>query len=155
MRAVLQRVRRAAVSVDGHIVGAVDAGLLVLLAVGRGDAVRDAGWVADKVAGMRIFPDGSAAMTLDVREVGGQVLSVSQFTLYADVRRGRRPSFSDAAPAESARLLWEHFNGCLRAAGVPVATGQFQADMDVELVNWGPVTVLLESPRRPERAGID
>jgi len=146
MRAVVQRVTQARVEVDGAEVSAIGAGLLVLLGVGRDDAEADADYLAEKVAGLRIFPDQEQRMNRSVKEVDGEVLVISQFTPYGDVRRGRRPSFVEAAPPERARDLYGRFVEALRARGVRnVATGEFQAMMDVSLVNAGPVTILLDS----------
>lgn len=145
VRAVVQRVSRASVSVDGNLVGSIGPGLLVLAGVAPGDTAADAAAVAGKVAGLRVFPDGTGAMNLDVTEVGGAVLVVSQFTLLADVRRGRRPSFSGAAPPDHAEPLVDRFVTDLRAAGLDVETGVFGASMQVELVNDGPVTLVVET----------
>jgi len=147
MRAVVQRVRRAAVTVDGQVVGAIGPGLLVLLGVGRDDAEGDAAYVAGKIHDLRLFADAEGRMNRSVAEVGGAVLVVSQFTLLGDCRRGRRPSYGAAAPPDRARALYEALVARLRSAGLPVRTGEFQALMDVELVNDGPVTVLLDSGR--------
>ena len=147
MRAVVQRVRRAAVTVDGQVVGAIGSGLLVLLGVGRDDAEGDAAYVAGKIHDLRLFADAEGRMNRSVAEVGGAVLVVSQFTLLGDCRRGRRPSYGAAAPPDRARALYEALVARLRSAGLPVRTGEFQALMDVELVNDGPVTVLLDSGR--------
>ncbi|RME34671.1 MAG: D-tyrosyl-tRNA(Tyr) deacylase [Deltaproteobacteria bacterium] len=133
--------------VDGQVVGEIEAGLLVLLGVGRGDTERDVAYLADKIAGLRIFEDEAGKMNLSVRDVGGAVLAVSQFTLYGDCRKGRRPGFSDAAPPEEADRLYRRFVEALQARGLPVATGVFQAHMEVELINDGPVTMLLSSTR--------
>lgn len=146
MRAVLQRVARAQVSVDGEVVGKIGTGWLVLLGIGVGDTVADAQWLAEKVAQLRAFPDEQGKMNRSVQDVGGSILVVSQFTLYGDCRKGRRPSFSAAAAPEVARPLYEAFVEAVQAQGIPVATGQFAATMDVELVNSGPVTFILESP---------
>ena len=146
MRAVVQRVARAEVRVDGAVVGAVGQGLLVLLGVGPGDTPATAAWMADRLAGLRIFADADGRMNLSVRDAGGGALVVSQFTLYGDATRGRRPSFVGAAPPELARPLYEAVADALAAAGVPTARGIFGAHMDVELVNDGPVTLLLERP---------
>jgi D-tyrosyl-tRNA(Tyr) deacylase len=145
MRAVVQRVREASVTVDGRRVGGIGPGLLVLLGVGRGDEERDAADLADKVANLRIFPDAEGKMNRSLLDTAGAALVVSQFTLYGDCRRGRRPGYSDAAPPEEANRLYEHFCARLRATGTAVATGVFRADMDVQLVNQGPVTLLLDS----------
>ncbi|HEY7309689.1 MAG TPA: D-aminoacyl-tRNA deacylase [Gemmataceae bacterium] len=145
MRAVLQRVSRAAVVIDGETVGAIQRGLLVLLGVAPADTKKEARWLAEKVAGLRVFNDEAGKMNLDVAEVGGGVLVVSQFTLYGDCRKGRRPSFIAAAPPEIAVPLYEAFVNALRALGLPVATGRFGAMMQVELVNDGPVTLILDT----------
>jgi D-tyrosyl-tRNA(Tyr) deacylase len=145
MRAVVQRVTRAQVTVDGAIAGRIDRGLLVLLGVGQEDSESDADYLGEKIAGLRIFEDAAGKMNLDTAAVGGGVLVVSQFTLYGDARRGKRPSFDDAASPEIARRLYEYFVERIRAAKLPCETGLFQAAMQVELVNDGPVTILLES----------
>jgi D-tyrosyl-tRNA(Tyr) deacylase len=145
MRAVLQRVSEARVRVNGEIVGEIGRGLLVLLGVGQGDSVADARFLAEKTAGLRIFEDAQGKMNLSVEETGGAMLVVSQFTLYGDCRQGRRPGFSAAAPPEMADALYRQFVDGLQKRGLPVATGIFQAEMAVELVNDGPVTLLLDS----------
>jgi D-tyrosyl-tRNA(Tyr) deacylase len=145
MRAIVQRVSRAQVAVDGEIVGEVGCGLLVFLGVTHADAEEDADYLADKIAGLRVFEDEDGKMNLDVAAVSGGILVVSQFTLYGDVRRGKRPSFDAAAPPEPARRLYEYFVACIRAAGLPCETGRFQEMMEVELVNDGPVTIRLDS----------
>jgi D-aminoacyl-tRNA deacylase len=145
MRAVVQRVKQASVTVEGRVVGAIDAGLVVLVGVAGGDTEADADYLAEKVAHLRVFADDAGQMNLSVKDVGGGVLVVSQFTLLGDCRRGRRPGYSDAAPPEPANRLYEHFAARVRAAGLTVATGVFRADMDVSLVNHGPVTLLLDS----------
>ena len=145
MRAVLQRVRRARVVVGDEVVGAIERGLLVLLGVAPDDTADGARWLADKIVGLRIFADAEDKMNLAVQDVGGSVLVVSQFTLYGDCRKGRRPSFVAAAPPEIAVPLYEGFVNALRALGVPVQTGRFGAMMQVELVNDGPVTLILDS----------
>jgi D-tyrosyl-tRNA(Tyr) deacylase len=145
MRAVIQRVKRAKVTVNGEITGEIGTGLLVLLGVGRGDDEAAADYLAAKIAGLRVFEDGEGKMNLAVTEVGGAVLAVSQFTLYGDVRKGKRPSFDEAARPETARALYEYFVGRIRATGVRCETGRFQEMMDVELVNDGPVTILMDS----------
>jgi D-tyrosyl-tRNA(Tyr) deacylase len=147
MRAVVQRVSRAQVAVNGEITGQIGLGLLVLLGVGRDDANADATYLVEKIAGLRVFEDAQGKMNLSVQEVGGSVLAVSQFTLYGDVRRGKRPSFDAAAPPEKARQLYEFFVDQIRAAGLPCETGRFQEMMNVELVNEGPVTILLDSDK--------
>ncbi len=141
----MQRVSRASVSVEGRVVGAIAAGLTVLLGVGQGDADLDADTLADRVANLRVFPDEQGVMNRSLLESGGSALVVSQFTLYGDCRRGRRPSYLEAAPPEQANRLYERFCARLRATGVTVAQGVFRATMDVELVNQGPVTLLLDS----------
>lgn len=145
MRAVVQRVSRAQVTVNGEIAGKIGLGLLVLLGVGRDDGEADATYLAEKIAGLRVFEDAEGKMNRSVQDVGGSVLAVSQFTLYGDVRRGKRPSFDAAAPPEKARQLYEFFVEQIRAAGLPCETGRFQEMMKVELVNEGPVTILLDS----------
>ncbi len=145
MRAVVQRVTRASVKVDGEVVGQIDRGLLVLLAVGQDDSESDADYLADKIAGLRIFEDDAGKMNLAAAEVSGAVLAVSQFTLFGDVRRGKRPSFDAAARPEQANRLYEYFVSKIRAAGLRCETGRFQQMMQVESVNDGPVTILLDS----------
>jgi D-tyrosyl-tRNA(Tyr) deacylase len=147
MRAVVQRVSRAKVTVAGEVTGAIGAGLLVLLGVGQDDAESDADYLAEKIAGLRIFEDADGKMNRAVGESGGAVLAISQFTLYGDVRRGKRPSFDAAARPEHARPLYEYFVARIRAAGLPCQTGRFQEMMQVELVNDGPVTILLDSKK--------
>ena len=147
MRAVVQRVAEAAVSVGGERVAAIGPGLLVLLGVGREDREADADYLADKVVNLRIFEDEAGHMNRSVLETHGAVLVVSQFTLYGDTRRGRRPGFSAAAPPEDANRLYRHFVGRVAAAGLEVREGVFRAMMDVSLVNRGPVTLLLDSTR--------
>jgi D-tyrosyl-tRNA(Tyr) deacylase len=145
MRAVLQRVSRASIEVDGAIVGRVGLGWLVLVGVAKGDGDDDAVRLADKVAALRAFPDEAGKMNRSVSEAGGSVLVVSQFTLLADCRAGRRPSFTDAAEPAEAERLYLRFAARLRASGLAVETGVFRADMKVKLVNDGPVTFLLDS----------
>lgn len=145
MRAVVQRVSRAKVTVNDWTSGEIGLGLLVLLAVGHEDTDSDVIYIADKIAGLRIFQDNDGKMNLSVQDVGGSILAVSQFTLYGDVRRGKRPSFDDAAPPELARRLYELFVQKIQAAGLRCETGRFQEMMQVELVNEGPVTILLDS----------
>jgi D-tyrosyl-tRNA(Tyr) deacylase len=147
MRAVVQRVSRAQVTVKGEITGKIERGLLVLLGVAHADAKADADYLAEKIAGLRVFEDANGKMNLDTAAVGGGILVVSQFTLYGDVRRGKRPSFDAAAEPERARRLYEYFVARIRAAGVPCETGRFQEMMQVELVNDGPVTILLDSEK--------
>jgi D-tyrosyl-tRNA(Tyr) deacylase len=145
MRAVLQRVTRASVAVDGQTVGRIDVGWLVLLGVARGDTDADADWLAEKVVNLRGFEDDQGKMNRSAAEAGGGVLVVSQFTLLADCRAGRRPSFTDAADPADAERLYRRFADRVRSAGLAVATGTFRAMMQVELVNDGPVTFLLDS----------
>jgi D-tyrosyl-tRNA(Tyr) deacylase len=144
MRVVLQRVSRASVSVAGQITGAIGRGYLLLVGFTAGDTADGVTWMADKVAGLRLFSDAEGRMNLPLEDVGGAVLVVSQFTLYGDARKGRRPSFVDAAPPDVAVPLYEAFLAALRATGLRVEAGVFGARMDVELVNEGPVTLLLE-----------
>ena len=145
MRAVVQRVSRAKVTVNGEITGEIGPGLLILLGVGRDDLEADAVYLAEKIAGLRVFEDERGKMKRSVQDIGGNALAVSQFTLYGDVRRGRRPSFDAAAPPEKARELYELFVKQLQAMGLRCETGRFQEMMKVELVNDGPVTILLDS----------
>ena len=145
MKAVIQRVTRASVEVDGEIVGAIGRGLLVLLGVAHGDGIDDARRLARKTAEMRIFEDADGRFNLSLLDVAGEALVVSQFTLLADTRRGRRPSFTDAAPPAEAEALVLEFEATLRALGVPVAGGRFGAHMHVDLVNDGPVTIILDT----------
>ena len=147
MRAVLQRVSRAKVTVAGEVVGEISRGLVVLLGVEQGDTEADAQQLADKTIQLRIFDDAAGKMNLAVTDVGGGVLVVSQFTLLGDCRKGRRPSFIAAAPPEIAERLYETFVAAIGVQGVPVATGRFRAMMDVELVNDGPVTLIIDSKR--------
>ena len=147
MRAVIQRVSRAQVSVGEEIVGRIGPGLLVLLGVGKGDTQADADYLANKIIGLRIFEDQDGKMNLSLAETHGSVLAVSQFTLYGDVRKGRRPSFDEAAPPQLARELYDYFVAKIREGGITCETGWFQATMQVELVNDGPVTILLDSSR--------
>ena len=144
MKVVLQRVSRASVSVDGAIVGSIGVGYAVLVGFTHGDGVAQVQWMADKVVGLRLFQDDEGKMNLDLAEVGGSLLVVSQFTLYGNARKGRRPSFIDASAPDEATALYEQFVDALRASGVHVETGSFGAMMDVELVNDGPVTLILD-----------
>jgi D-aminoacyl-tRNA deacylase len=144
MRVVLQRVSRASVSIDGRITGAIGRGFCLLVGLTHGDTDVTVDWMAEKVAGLRLFPDAEGKMNLGLDEVGGGVLVISQFTLYGDSAKGRRPSFIDAARPETAIPLYERFVGALRARGLEVATGEFGADMQVEIHNDGPVTLILE-----------
>jgi D-tyrosyl-tRNA(Tyr) deacylase len=146
MRVVAQRVSTARVRVGGKIIGAVDSGLLLLVGAGVGDSAATAQWLADKCAHLRIFEDEEGRMNRSLLDIQGEALVVSQFTLYGDCRKGRRPSFTGALEPEAARILVERFADALRHAGVRVATGEFGAKMEVDLVNTGPVTMLLEYP---------
>ena len=147
MRAVIQRVSRAQVSVSQEVVGKIGPGLLVSLGIAKTDTKADADYMAAKITGLRIFEDETGKMNLSLAETHGAVLAVSQFTLYGDVRKGKRPSFDEAAPAALARELYEDFVAKIRESGVRCETGRFQASMEVELVNDGPVTILLDSSR--------
>jgi D-aminoacyl-tRNA deacylase len=147
MRAVVQRVSQARVTVNGEVAGQISRGVVVLIGVGKSDTPADADYLAEKVAGLRIFEDQHGKMNLAAGDVGGAVLAVSQFTLYGDVRRGKRPSFDAAAAPQQARELFEHFVERVRAAGLLCETGRFQETMQVELVNDGPVTILLDSQK--------
>lgn len=144
MRAVIQRVSEASVTVDGRVVGAIARGYLVLLGVTHGDGPEQVAWMAAKIAGLRLFADEQGLTNLSLTDVSGAVLVVSQFTLYADARKGRRPSFTDAAPPEVAEPLVDRFIASLQAQGLTVASGVFRAEMQVALVNDGPVTLILE-----------
>jgi len=146
MRALIQRVTRASVSVEGRVSGAIGCGLVILLGATQTDGDTEAEWLARKVAGLRVFADRDGHMNLDLTAVGGAALVVPQFTLYADARRGRRPDFIAAARPERAEPLFEHFCATLAGSGVPVERGVFRAHMTVELVNDGPVTILIETP---------
>jgi len=147
MRAVVQRVSEASVHVNGRVVGRIGGGLVVLLGVQQDDSGKEAEYLADKIANLRIFPDSHEVMNLSILEAGGEILVVSQFTLFGDCRKGRRPSYAKAAGPDKANDLYLHLVSCLRKAGLTVATGEFQAMMKVSLVNDGPVTLLLDSAR--------
>jgi D-tyrosyl-tRNA(Tyr) deacylase len=147
MRAVVQRVSRAQVAVQGEVTGRINRGIVVLLAVGNADGESDADYLADKIVGLRIFEDESGKMNLAVSDIRGEVLVVSQFTLYGDVRRGKRPSYDQAAPPQQARELYEYFVERIRATGLVCETGHFQETMQVELVNEGPVTIIFDSAK--------
>lgn len=148
MRSVVQRVKRASVTVNGQTVGQITDGLLVLLAVGQGDSVNDLTWMVDKLVGLRIFEDEEGKMNRSILDMGGELLVVSQFTLYGDCRKGKRPSFSSAAPPDQAKEMFEKSVEAIRSYGLKVETGIFQAEMDVELINDGPVTILLDSEKK-------
>jgi len=147
MKAVVQRVRNASVSVDGKTVGAIDAGLLVYLGVGKEDTESDAAWLAAKICGLRIFEDADEKMNLSVLDTGGGVLSVSQFTLFADARKGKRPSYGDAADPAMAKILFERFKALVAGIVTVSASGVFGASMEVAYVNMGPVTILLDTKK--------
>lgn len=147
MRAVVQRIDRAKVTVDGNIAGEISKGLIVLVGVVEGDTEKDAQYLADKVTGLRIFEDEAGKMNLSIKDIGGEILSISQFTLYGDCRKGKRPSFDKAAKPETAIVLYEKFNELCRQQDIKVETGIFGAHMLVELANNGPVTILLDSSK--------
>lgn len=146
MKAVIQRVSEARVTVDGSVSGAIERGILVLLGVAKGDTEQDADWLAKKIIELRIFEDSDGKMNLSLVEIGGSLLAVSQFTLAGNCSKGRRPSFDTAAPADEGKRLYDYFVERARQSGIPVATGVFQAMMQVHLVNDGPVTFILQSP---------
>lgn len=148
MRVLVQRVASARVEVDGAVVGAIGTGLLAFVGVAVDERGADVEWCADKVVGLRVFRDAQDHLNRSVADVGGAILSVSQFTLYGDVGRGRRPAFIQAAPPDVAERWWQHFNDRMRGAGATVATGRFRADMAVHLVNDGPVTLWIDSAAR-------
>ena len=150
MRALVQRVAEARVDIAGTTVGKIDRGLLAYLGVGHGDDAREAAWLAEKIANLRVFSDDCDRMNRDVKDIGGGVLVISQFTLFGDVSGGRRPSFTGAMPPEPANKIYEDFVVYLRAQNVPVETGRFGADMQVYSLNDGPITLMIDSPR--ERA---
>jgi D-aminoacyl-tRNA deacylase len=148
MRLVIQRVSEASVTVEGAVTGAIGSGLVVFIGVGRTDAEPDADYLCDKLLHLRIFPDEAGKMNRNIQEAGGALLLISQFTLYGDCRRGRRPSFDAAAPPDRAAELYEYFVGIAKRSPVPVETGKFQASMQVHLVNQGPVTIWIDSADR-------
>lgn len=148
MRALVQRVSRASVTIEGCVVGAINPGLVVLVGVGEGDSEADASYLAEKVANLRIFSDQEGKFNLSALDIGGEMLVVSQFTLYASTRKGRRPGFTDAAPPEEAEPLVDTFAQLLRSTGLKVETGRFQQHMLVEIHNDGPVTILIDSQDR-------
>ena len=148
MRVVLQRVSHASVTVEEKVIGKIHRGFLLLVGVTHDDAMEDMEYLVRKIVQMRIFEDEEGKLNRSIQDIGGEILSVSQFTLYADTKKGNRPSFSKAAPGDVALEMFEQFNGLLRDTGIPVETGQFGADMKVELLNDGPVTILLDSKTR-------
>lgn len=148
MRGVVQRVSRAEVRVDGQSVGRIAAGIVLLLGIHRDDSLADASYIINKTVELRIFPDESGKMNRTLKEMGGELLIVSQFTLYGDCRRGRRPSFTEAMEPGQAQVFYDEILGLARQTGIRVASGEFQAMMDVELINDGPVTILLDSQKR-------
>ena len=148
MRVVIQRVSYASVTVEEKVIGKIERGFLLLVGVTHDDAMEDMEYLVRKIVQMRIFEDEEGKLNRSIQDIGGEILSVSQFTLYADTKKGNRPSFSKAAPGDVAIEMFEQFNGLLRDTGVPVETGQFGADMKVELLNDGPVTILLDSKTR-------
>lgn len=150
MRVVVQRCKEAKVTVNDSVVGSIGQGLMLLVGITHEDTEKEAAYLADKIAGLRIFEDDEGKMNRSVTDIGGSILSVSQFTLYGDCRKGKRPSFIAAAKPDQAKPLYEHFNHLLRDKGLVVETGQFGADMDVHLTNWGPVTLTLESQQPPK-----
>ena len=148
MRVVLQRVAHASVTVEEKVIGKIERGFLLLVGVTHDDAMEDMEYLVRKIVQMRIFEDEEGKLNRSIQDIGGEILSVSQFTLFADTKKGNRPSFSKAAPGDVALEMFEQFNGLLRETGIPVETGQFGADMKVELLNDGPVTILLDSKNR-------
>lgn len=148
MRVVLQRVSHASVTVEEKVIGQIQRGFLLLVGITHDDAIEDMEYLVRKIVQMRIFEDEEGKLNRSIQDIGGEILSVSQFTLYADTKKGNRPSFSKAAPGDVAIDMFEQFNGLLRDTGIPVETGQFGADMKVELLNDGPVTILLDSKNR-------
>ncbi len=151
VRIVVQKVKRGAVTVEGTVTGAIGKGLVLLVGFTHDDTVEDLTWMVDKVINLRIFEDDDSKMNHSLLDVGGEILSVSQFTLYGDARKGRRPGFTDAARPEVATPLYDQFNQILRDQGVPVGTGVFGASMEVEIINDGPVTILLDTDHRKNK----
>ena len=151
MRVVIQRVTEAAVTTNGSTTGSIRTGLLILLGIGKGDTTSDADYLVDKLLGLRIFPDDAGKMNCNVEQARGALLIVSQFTLFGDCRKGRRPGFDQAAPPEQAQSLYEYFVETARRGPVPVETGVFQAAMEVRLVNHGPVTIWMDSIDRTRK----
>jgi D-aminoacyl-tRNA deacylase len=147
MRAVVQRVARAKVEAEGRLTGQIGKGLLIFLGVGNGDTPQEAEYLLEKILNLRIFEDAEGKLNLSLKDIGGELMVISQFTLYADCRKGRRPSFTAAAPPEEAKALYEYFLEKAKVAGIPAAAGVFQSHMEVELVNSGPVTILLDTSR--------
>jgi D-tyrosyl-tRNA(Tyr) deacylase len=147
MRAVVQRVSRGQVQVEGQTTGQIGKGLLVLLGIGNGDSIKEADYLLEKIINLRIFEDAAGKLNLSLLDIKGELMIISQFTLYADCRKGRRPSFIDAAPPDTAKALYEYFLNKARLTGLSIASGIFQAMMDVELINSGPVTILLDTSR--------
>ena len=145
MRAVIQRVENAVVSVEGSRVGGIDRGLLVYVGIGKDDVAGDARWLADKIADLRIFPDEDYKMNRSIRDENGGILVISQFTLYGDARKGRRPSYNGAAAPDLALPLYEEFVSCLQGTGLKIETGEYRAAMDVSSVNKGPITIILDT----------
>lgn len=145
MRVIIQRSKQASVKVDESVIGSIDKGLVVLVGVTHEDTLEDVEYVVNKCINLRIFEDEAGKMNLSLKDLGGKILSISQFTLYADTRKGRRPSFINAAKPEEAKKLYEAFNDQIREEGIQVETGEFGADMDVSLINDGPVTIIIDS----------
>jgi|SRR5581483_7091000 len=154
MRAVVQRVSTARVEVEGQVIGSIGRGLLIFLGIATSDTRAEADYLSDKVVGLRIFSDEAGKFALSVQDARGEILVVSQFTLYGDIRRGRRPSFTEAAGIDTALPLYDYFVECIRRHQVPVATGRFQATMAVPLVNDGPVTLILDTDERKRRGDL-